>query len=191
MKIVAIPSGFILWLLTGPLWALEVAGVALPDSVTLEGSSTPLVLNGAGVRKKLFFKIYVGALYLPQKQRDGGAILALRAPKSVRMHFLYKEVSGERLAEGWTDGFRANQTQARFEALQGRLGEFNRMFPTVHKGDVIRLDYMPNQGTQVWINSELKGVVPGDDFQRALLEVWLGERPADAGLKRGMLGHAD
>jgi len=31
-------------------------------------------------------------------------------------------------------------------------------------------------------------VIPGEDFNRALLRIWLGDRPADGDLKRGMLG---
>ena len=46
--------------------ALEVAGVKLADKVQV-GNET-LQLNGAGLRTKWFFKVYVSALYLPQKQ---------------------------------------------------------------------------------------------------------------------------
>jgi hypothetical protein len=49
---------------------------------------------------------------------------------------------------------------------------------------------MPDEGTQVWINDMLKGSVPGEDFSRALLKIWLGSKPADAGLKDAMLGNA-
>jgi long-chain acyl-CoA synthetase len=41
---------------------------------------------------------------------------------------------------------------------------------------------------QVWINDRLRGKVAGDDFARALLRIWLGEHPADSGLKEALLG---
>jgi len=42
--------------------AKDVAGVKVPDSVSVNNQT--LALNGAGIRKKLFIKVYVGALYL-------------------------------------------------------------------------------------------------------------------------------
>jgi hypothetical protein len=56
------------------------------------------------------------------------------------------------------------------------------------KGDVITLDYIPDDSTTVRINGTEKGKVPGADFNRALLEVWLGEEPVDSDLKRALLG---
>ena len=45
--------------------AAEVGGVRLDDKASVGGKA--VVLNGAGVRTKVFFKIYVGSLYLPAK----------------------------------------------------------------------------------------------------------------------------
>ena len=42
--------------------AVELAGVNLPETISVEGDE--LVLNGGGARKKFFMKMYVGALYL-------------------------------------------------------------------------------------------------------------------------------
>ena len=56
-------------LLFGPLVsAREIAGVTIPDTAQLSPDGTTLVLNGAGVRRKFFFKIYVAGLYLPSRQ---------------------------------------------------------------------------------------------------------------------------
>jgi len=56
------------------------------------------------------------------------------------------------------------------------------------KGDRIVIDYLPERGTQVTVKGNLKGVIPGEDFNQALLRVWLGDEPADKGLREGMLG---
>ena len=42
-------------------FALEVAGMRVPDT------DQQLVLNGAGLRKRAFFQVYVIGLYLPEK----------------------------------------------------------------------------------------------------------------------------
>jgi hypothetical protein len=166
--------------------AREIAGVAVPESVSIKNKA--LVLNGAGIRKKLFIKIYVGGLYLPAKSTSVSEILADPGAKRIFMSFLYKEVSAERLVEGWNEGFAGNNTEEEQKVLQDRIKQFNALFTPVHKGDEIRLDFIPGEGTQVWINETFKGTVPGEDFFRALLKIWLGDKPADADLKNAMLG---
>lgn len=168
--------------------AREIAGIDVPENITIKNKV--LVLNGAGIRKKLFIKVYVGALYLTMKRTSVDQIFSDPGPKRITMSFLYKEVSAEKLVDGWNEGFKANNSAEELKALQNRINQFNSFFVTVRKEDVIRLDYMPDEGTQVWINDMLKGAVPGEDFSRALLKIWLGSKPADAGLKDAMLGYA-
>ena len=164
----------------------NIAGVDVPQSVMIE--NTALVLNGAGIRKKLFIKVYVGSLYLSAKQTTVDNILADPGAKSIVMNFLYKEVSTKKLVDGWNKGFTDNSSSKELKALQERINQFNSLFTTVYKGDEIRLDYLPGEGTQVRLNGTLKGSVPGEDFYRALLKIWLGSKPADDGLMKAWLG---
>ena len=48
--------------------AATVAGVNMEDKTTVNGQT--LVLNGAGLRKKFFIKVYVGGFYLPAKMSN-------------------------------------------------------------------------------------------------------------------------
>jgi len=177
---------FVLILSVQSSGAREIAGVTVPETDAMDNKA--LVLNGAGIRKKFFVKVYVGALYLTKKQTAAAQILSDPDAKRIVMSFLYKEVSAEKLVDGWNEGFAANNSAEELRMLQDRINSFNSFFTAVHKGDVIRLDYMPDQGTRIWINEVLKGSVAGEDFSRALLKIWLGNKPADAGLKDDMLG---
>jgi hypothetical protein len=168
--------------------AMTVAGVKVPEQTTIGEQGQVLVLNGAGIRKKLFIKIYVCALYLAKQQGDMDQILKSRGPKRVTMHFLYHEVSSEKLVNAWEKGFSSNLPEEKMEALRARLAQFNSLFRTMHRGDVIRIDYLPQKGTEVWINDALQGRIEGADFYRALLLVWLGDHPADGELKTQLLG---
>ena len=171
-----------------PAPAAEVSGVVLPETVTVGNGGGRLLLNGAGVRKKLFVKVYVGALYLDEKARSPEEVLANKGPKRMAMHILYKEVVSGKLVRAWEEGFSANQGEAEMEALRDRLTMFNGLFPDVHSGDAIEINLLPGKGTVVSLNGAERGVVEGDDFSRAVLEVWLGESPADKGLKKALLG---
>lgn len=178
-----------LLLLTGPAGAARFADTDIPDSIRLEGTDSELILNGGGIREKLFMDIYIGALYLPEKTTSAGAILSATGPASVRMHFLYKEVSREKIIDSWHDGLSANLASPEYTALQPRLEQFNSLFRSVRSGEIISIDYIPGTGTAVRINAELQGTVPGNDFFRALLKIWLGDRPVSKSLKQGMLGN--
>jgi hypothetical protein len=166
--------------------AMKIAGVDVPQSVIVANKA--LVLNGAGIRKKLFIKVYVGSLYLTAKNMTVDKIMADPGAKSIVLDFLYKEVSNKKLVDGWNKGFIDNSSAKEIRALKDRINKFNSLFVTVYKGDEIRLDYLPGEGTQVKINGTLKGTVPGEDFNQALLKIWMGSKPADDKLKKAWLG---
>ena len=76
------------------------------------------------------------------------------------------------------------------QQLAPRLKKFNQFFRTVRRDEIIDLDYLPEEGTRVLFNGELQGKIEGADFYAALLNVWLGESPADSKLKTALLaGH--
>ncbi len=174
-----------LFLLPSSAWAVEVEGVSVPDQVVLKGEK--LVLNGAGMRTKFFFDIYVGALYLASPISRAKTVLAKPNPARVSMDIVYSEVGKEKLTKGWTSGFEKNQGKTSFAALQERLAAFNRMFTDLKKGDHINFDFLVNGQTNVVIKGKQVGSIEGVDFQQALLAVWLGDKPADSDLKRAML----
>ena len=54
---------------------------------------------------------------------------------------------------------------------------------------VIDFDYTPDSGTVIAVNGTPRGKpIPGEDFYQAVLRIFLGERPVDASVKRGLLG---
>jgi len=180
---------FFLFCLAFPAAAREVAGVQVAETLT-GGEGIQLRLNGAGIRYKFFFKIYVGALYLEHPSRDVKAVIGDNGSKRMVMHFLYDEVSREKLIAGWNDGFEKNITGERLKALKPRIDQFNSLFSTVREGDVIVLDYQPERGTEVIIRGEKKGLITGKDFNDALLLIWLGEEPVTEDLKEALLDYS-
>ena len=169
--------------------AIEFGDRQFPDTVTLPGTDAALQLNGIGYRKKFIIKVYIGALYVENRANSRDEVIAQSGPNRVLMHFVYDEVSGEKLVDAWNDGFESNMTSEQLKALQERINMFNAMFTTVNENDVIMLDYVPGTGTRVTIKGDDKGVIPGEDFNKALLDIWLGDEPADSGLKDAMLGN--
>jgi hypothetical protein len=187
MKLFLIPL-FSLFI-TFTLHAETIANIDIPNAVYRSDQSSKLILNGAGIRTKFVFDIYVGSLYLEKKLTSAKDIFTDPGEKRISMHFLYKEVTKEKLVDGWNDGFKNNHTSGELEKLNARITQFNNLFVTVKKGDVINLNFTPASGTQVIINGESKGRIAGSDFFTAVLKIWLGEEPADSELKEAMLGN--
>lgn len=182
-----------LWIACGLLlscnvWALEVAGVKLPD--TAQVGNANLQLNGAGLRTKFFFKIYVSALYLPQKQALADSIIADEHEHRVALHILH-ELSSKKLYGAFSEAIEVNHTHAELAALDAQMKQMRQIFDEVQEvkpGDVITLDYIPASGTQIGVNGTVRGTIAGTAFNRALLRIWLGGKPVQDDLKKAMLG---
>ncbi len=163
--------------------ALEIEGVSIPEAI-----NTDLQLNGAGIRSKFFFKIYIAELYLEHPSTKSQEILDTPGRKRMTMHILYDEVGKEKLIDGWNDGFEGNLNPDQLKALSPRIKQFNELFITVHEGEEIILDYTPDTGTTITIAGNNKGAIQGADFNRALLSIWLGDTPVGDDLRDSLLG---
>jgi hypothetical protein len=172
-----------------PATAREVGGIEMPEEIVAPGHATPLRLNGAGVRRKLFVAVYAIGLYLPSPTRDPARVVAADGPRGVVMRFLHREVPRDKLVAAWNEGFAANHDPATLTALRPRIDQFNALFETLREGDRVDLGFEPVRGTtQVRINDRLRGEVPGADFAAALLRIWLGPSPVSDDLKSALLG---
>ena len=167
----------------------ELEGVKLEPTVQLGGAT--LQLNGAGLRTRAIFKVYVAALYVPQKSADATALLAQKGPRRVAITML-RNVDADTFAGALNDGLKANHPEAQLAGWKAQIEGLNASLKAAgeaKKGDVIRLDFTPDAGTRVLVNGQPRGnAIPGEDFLAALLRIWLGDKPADAGLKKGLLG---
>lgn len=173
------------------LAARDVAGVHFDDQTTL--GNQPLVLNGAGVRVKMIIKVYAVGLYVPRKDTTPAAILNQPGPKSIRIVML-RDVSAEKLTEALMQGINDNVSAADRQGLQPRLDALEaamRSAGEASKGAQIQLDYLPGIGTRVTMGGKPLGRdIAGEDFYRALLKIWLGDRPSDRSLKGDLLGQS-
>ncbi|MEO8600559.1 MAG: chalcone isomerase family protein, partial [bacterium] len=169
--------------------AVEIAGMKLDDTVRV--ANTELKLNGAGIRIKAIFKVYVAGLYLPAKKTTPPDILELAGPRRLTLIML-REVSSEDFGQSFMTGLNANSDKAEKSKIINqtiKMGEIFASIPSLKKGDTIFSDWVPGSGTIIQVNGKQVGeVIPGIDFYNAYLKIWLGEKPADSSLKKSMLG---
>ncbi len=177
-----------LFLCSVPANGQEIGGVMVQETLKTD-DGTVLHLNGAGIRSKFFFDIYIAELYMEHPTNAATAVIEDAGRKRMIMHFLYDKVEKDKLIEGWNEGFAGNTKAAEVAQLQPRIDQFNALFVDAHKGDLIVLDFIPDKGTVVTIAKEEKGVIPGKDFNDALLRIWLGDKPVNKGLKDKLLSY--
>ena len=169
--------------------AAEVAGVKLDDKTRVGGNE--LTLNGAGLRKRAFFQVYAIGLYLPEKASNAAAVLEQPGPKRIAIHML-RDVGADAFTEALADGIRANHSEDEAKALEPRVNELAAIMAQLkeaRKGMAIALDWQPGAGTVMLVNGAARGKpIAGEDFYRALLRIWIGDKPVQGDLKRALLG---
>ena len=166
--------------------AADIAGVKLDDSATVAGQ--PLVLNGAGIRTRVMFKVYVASLYLPARTNDAAAVLT-KAPRRIQMNLL-RTLAPDQLVDALNDGLKDNNSDAELAAVRTQTDQLMgimRSLGEVKEGGVVTLDFADG-ATLVGLNGTTRGTVSGDAFNKALTKIWIGDKPAQADLKKALLG---
>jgi hypothetical protein len=175
----------LLFLLAPPAFAAEVAGVKI-DEQTRVGSAQ-LVLQGAGLRKRFFVQVYAMGLYVADRNADP---VTQPGAKRIAIHML-RDVDADQFVGALADGIRENHSPAEAKALEPRVAQLGAILAALKeakKGMLITLDGVPG-GTLVSIDGQPAGKpIEGEDFYRALLRIWLGDKPVQDDLKKALLG---
>lgn len=166
------------------------------ESITYESTTQiagqALTLNGAGLRKKLFFKVYAAGLYVTNPATEAKAILQENGPVRVRLGLL-RDVSGESFISALDDGLKENLTEESAQKIAKELDQLRTLMKKIGDvkiNDLVDFDYVPNVGTLVSLNGKPVGdaIGGGRALYNAVLAIWLGEKAIDDTLKEGMLG---
>ena len=164
----------LLGVVPGALANVEVAGVSLDETAVV--ADQKLQLNGAGYRKRGYFRIDVTALYLPQKMTSLETIENAAGPRRIELVIL-QDLTGSQASKYFLMDFEASATKAEFAKLiteVGQVGDIYSSLSRIKKGDIVTMDWVPGKGllatyngapltphgaTSPYINSELLGKV--------------------------------
>ncbi|MDE2428852.1 MAG: chalcone isomerase family protein [Burkholderiales bacterium] len=188
-----IPRQFLLILFSALLYAssasaVEMAGVKIDDSMHVANQT--LKLNGTGIRYKIFFKVYVASLYLPDNRTTTPEVLALPGAKRLNLVVL-RDLGSEELGQRFIDGIKKNLDMAERARLVDSMLAFGQMFaqiPDLKKGDSLNVDWVPGIGAVGQYNGKpLGGAIKDLNFYNALLKIWIGDHAVDEKLKQALL----
>lgn len=168
---------------------IDIAGVKVEDSAAVAG--TKLQLNGAGIRYKGPFKVYVAELYTTKKVTSWEELIAAPGPKRLTL-VMTREVDAGPFGKLLTRGMEDNNPKAAISKLVPGLIRMSEIFAS-HKvlfpGDVIHTDWIPGTGMVVTVKGKVQGEpFPELEFFKAMMGIWLGPNPAYWKLKENLLG---
>ena len=168
--------------------AAELAGMKFDDATRVADSE--LKLNGLGVRTVFIIKAYVAALYVPSKSTNAAELLAQKGPRRLQMKLLM-DMSADRMLKAFNDGLRSNHDEQQLAGMKMQIDQLAATIAQIgnaKKGDLVDIDLVGGD-TRISLNGLPKGQpIAGEDFYSSILRVFLGSKPADADLKKGLLG---
>lgn len=179
----------LLWSVVGIAQPVEIEGVKFEPTAQVGGQS--LALNGVGVRTRAIFKVYAAGLYVPQKSNSVETLLGQKGPRRMAIGML-RSVDAESFAGALNDGLKNNLSEQQLGAMKVQIDALNTNLKSIgeaKKGDLILFEFTPEVGTRILVNGQSRGsAIPGENFFEAVLRVWIGDKPVDASLKKGLLG---
>ena len=163
---------------------VTVSGATFPTKMKINDKI--VVYNGAGLREKYFFDLYVSALYIPKRTNDAQTIIDMDKESAIRLKLLSNKVTRDKFVETVKDGF---ETSTEGSASKTEIDAFMKLFSKeFNEGDDIILIYKPASGVEIYMNGEHLGGAKGLAFKKALWGIWFGSEPADKDVKKAMLG---
>jgi hypothetical protein len=96
-------------------------------------------------------------------------------------------VEKAKILEAFKEGFEKN-SRADLEKVLPGLARVDAIMKDLKTADVLEIAYLPGTGSTITAPGGATVTIEGKVFGDALLRNWLGDQPADGGLKSGLLG---
>jgi hypothetical protein len=173
------------WLVVArPLPAAQIAGVTVPETLAVDGRE--LKLNGTALLKKLVFRVYVVALYLPAPAHEAEAVVDPDVPKALVVQFL-RAVSREELVTPLRQDLARNGGE-KAQRAKGQIAKLLAVVKDMKKGDRLTFTYEPGKGSTITMTGGTTATFEGKDFADSFLLIYVGPHPPKEEMKRRLLG---
>ncbi|MBM4353939.1 MAG: hypothetical protein FJ109_09135 [Deltaproteobacteria bacterium] len=193
--------------------ALLVASVPLPAAAQDEKVKEPatgiefactgqdhMALLGVGVRKKMVFNVYAGALYVDgaalakEVGGDGSAARVTRAvwtsgvPRIMLMHFV-RDVPADKVREAFRESLSGNMTEDDYAGEKESIDEFLAGVVDVRKGDVFTFR---TSGPEVVVFHGKKKIFAKSSRRlvAGMWGSWFGSKPVCPELRKNLVGRS-
>ncbi len=168
---------------------VDIGGVKVDDSISIYNNT--LVLNGAGLVMNGKIPSYTAHIYAKQKFTTLDAMFALPGPKRLMITAVREVDTGPilKMLSRSVDATAAKGDLAKLIPGMVNIGNIFKANKSLKPGEVMTVDWVPITGMVIYIGGKIQGnPMREPELFRATMAVWMGEPPADAGLKAGLLG---
>jgi len=164
-------------------YSANIAGVNISDTYSLNNAQ--LKLNGYGIRKKWFVKVYIASFYTTKKFSNYNEVISDNTDKVIKLDFLHK-VEKNKVTDTIREAFQSitpdlPESEAGKKFFAQFLSDFN-------VGDTLELIFIPDGTVITKHNNKVLGSIKSSRLAFGLLSIYLGDKPVDPDLKKGMLG---
>jgi hypothetical protein len=167
----------LLFLVSGTsTWAVEVKNeqhrVCLGETCFPRCSDiSKLPISGAAHFRYWGFRVYSAALYY-SPENGASAVDPLAAGNLELKLSYYRSFEIEDFIKSGESLMQENP-QVNFERIRTQSEQMNSLYRAVKPGDSYSIYFRSGRGIELRLNGDLLGTVPGDEFGRAYLGVWL------------------
>jgi hypothetical protein len=167
---------------------VEAGGYAYPTEETIGGQ--PVELNGTGVRKMAFFKVYSMGMYLPHRTTSATEAVQMPGNKGFTLYMM-RDLPMTLFMRLMIEGIETGATDQELHALQPSIDRLKKSFadvPPAKEGDKLTINWINGTGAVISLRGKAVGEPYADPlFFRRIINVWLGEDPVQSSLKASLL----
>lgn len=167
--------------------AREIEKINFADDMTI--GTQKLVLNGVCLRKKkkfgMNFKVYVAGFYVAKKTKEVKEIYDSKTPMFIDMQYV-RGIDRETLQKGWAESF--ERVCGKCENSKDHIKAFNDLITDVKENDHMNITIEKDRVNIVNKTKTPKnGMIDGPEFRKNILDMYFGDHPDTADLRKCML----
>ena len=166
----------------------DVQGFPVPETVTLTPAAPHLTLIGVTTVERSYLPFYTVAVYRETQRGTARGLPSGLEPLRLSIRWLAPTVDEKSMSTFWRSAFeKASGDDAQLARLRGPIDRLVTTIGTAERGDAIDFDYNPESGLHVVRDGAVLAQLPGLEFNRLFLSIWLGEN-ADRIVRGALLG---
>lgn len=166
----------------------EVQGFPVPETVTLTPAAPHLTLIGVTTIDRSYLPFYTVAVYRETQRGTARGLPSGLEPLRLSIRWLAPAIDAKAMGSFWREAFtKASGDDAQLARLKAPIDRLVETIDTAERGDAVDFDYNPESGLHVVRDGAVLAQLPGLEFNRLFLSIWLGDK-ADPTVRGALLG---
>ncbi len=158
---------------------MDIAGVTVPEVVQGDDGQGRMTLAGHAEVHRSYLPFYGVTLHLPEMRPSRAVLVQGLAPCRVSLIWFANGLSAEQVRSYFSERFDLAADEEALGRAQPRIDQLLSMLPGTARGRTFSFDYDPDRGMVVEVDGERLLALPGVEFNRVLLGLWLGDTAED------------